>query len=45
MGEGDFKKAEVVIKESIEKCLEYYDGNENNDIIVDPYLFLASIQM
>ena len=45
MAEGDMDTAEVILKESLKNALEYHEGNEDNDLMADPYLYLSQIQM
>lgn len=29
----------------IQKIIDYYDGNETNEMIIDPYIILCSLQL
>lgn len=39
------QEMENLLKDIIEKGLEYFEGNEDNDLLVDPYLFQAAFFM
>jgi hypothetical protein len=42
---GDLHEAAKVCEETIKKIIEYYEGNEQNDLIGEPLIILASIQL
>eukprot|EP00347_Sterkiella_histriomuscorum_P014405 403360989 len=43
--EGDMDCAQKMLENCIKNCLTYYEGNPNNELIVDPYIFLSEIYM
>ncbi len=45
MMEGDGPQAEALVEDVIKLANEYYCGNEDNDLIIDPYMFKAAFLM
>ena len=41
----DFEKALKMAHEAINDTIEYFDGNEINEALVDPYLMVATISL
>lgn len=45
MMEGDGPRAEALTEDIIKLANEYYCGNEDNELIIDPYMFKAAFLM
>eukprot|EP00347_Sterkiella_histriomuscorum_P010167 403377348 len=43
--EGDMDGAQKILENCIKNCMTYYEGNPNNELVVDPYLYLSGIYM
>jgi hypothetical protein len=43
LGEGNMEEAYTLCQELIPKIIKYYDGNETNEMIIDPLIVLGSI--
>ena len=41
----DFDKASKMAHEAIKETIDYFDGNEINEALVDPYLMLTTISL
>ena len=45
MAAGNLIEASQVCIETIQKIIDYYEGNEQNELIAEPLIILASIQL
>jgi hypothetical protein len=45
MMEGKIPETEVLITEIIDQAIKYYEGNEDNELVVDPLMFQAVFLM
>lgn len=43
MAEGNFTEAEELLKDVIQNFISYHEGNDVTEILVDPYILIATV--